>query len=39
MTKETYGEYQFVLEEGVYTITELEKLIADLKLSYGIGDK
>jgi len=31
MTKETYGEYQFVLEEGVYTITELEKLIADLK--------
>ena len=31
MIKETYGEYQFVLEEGVYTITELEKLIADLK--------
>lgn len=31
MTHETYGEYQFILEEGVYTIAELEKLVADLK--------
>jgi len=31
MNKELYGEYQFVLEKGIYTITELEKLIADLK--------
>lgn len=31
MTHETYGEWQFKLEEGVYTIAELEKLVADLK--------
>lgn len=31
MNKEIYGEYQFVLEEGVYTLAELEKLVADLK--------
>jgi hypothetical protein len=31
MKHETYGEYQFKLEEGVYTLAELEKLVADLK--------
>jgi len=31
MTQEIYGDYQFVLEEGIYTIAELEKLVADLK--------
>jgi hypothetical protein len=33
MKHETYGEYQFVLEEGVYTVAELEKLVADLKMA------
>ena len=31
MNQETYGEYQFILEEGVYTLAELEKLVSDLK--------
>jgi len=33
MKHDTYGDYQFKLEEGVYTVEELEKLVADLKMA------